>query len=183
MNVKIEQGDLLAQTDLDVIVNAANSHLRHGGGIARAIADAADPPTPPRVGGVTMERIALWRADHATAPLIATGDAWLTSPGLLPFDAVIHAVGPVWGGGGYHEADLLASALRRALLIADHHGYERIGVPAISAGIFGYPVDLAAQVLVKRAVRFAPRAVSLIECRFVLFTDEHYEAFADAAAV
>ena len=164
--LEIVRADLLEQDDLEAIVNAANSQLAHGGGIARAIALA---------GGPELEE------ESVEHPPVAVGDAGITTAGRLPFRAVIHAVGPMWRGGGQGEAELLASAHREALAIAVRNGLHRIGFPAISCGIFGYPVEEAAPVAVG-AVRETMDELSSIELvRFCLLDDEHLAAFRRAA--
>ena len=164
--LEIVQGDLLAQDDLDAIVNAANTELAHGGGIARAIAVAAGPDL---------------EEESVEHPPVRVGDAGITTAGRLPFGAVIHAVGPIWRGGDAGEAELLASAHREALVTAARHGQRRVGFPAISCGIFGYPVEEAAPVAVE-AVRETMDEVPAIELvRFVLMDDEHLAAFRRAA--
>lgn len=177
--IEVVQGDLLAQTDCDAIVNPANGHLRHGGGLARIIADAADPPWVPNgeQRPNTPPDVIEWRRDHVEAPLIATGDAYATHAGALPFKVVVHAVGPIYGGGHFCEAQLLASAHREAYAVAAGDGVRRLAVPAISCGIFGYPVKLAARVAVRTVAPWTPLDV----VRFVLFSDEHYEAYQLAA--
>ena len=121
--------DLLAQ-DVDAIVNPANEHLAHGGGVAGLIARAAGPELEEdsrRIGGC------------------ATGDAVVTRAGALPQRAVIHAVGPVWSGGGAGEPEALASAHRAVVARAEESGLATLALPAISTGIFGYPLDRAAR--------------------------------------
>lgn len=131
--VTVVEGDLL-QESVDAIVNAANSQLAHGGGIAGAIARAAGPEL---------------QEDSRRAAPVPAGRAAATSAGWLPIKAVIHAVGPVYTA---HDpltaAKLLRSAVQSALTIASDSGYQSIAVPAISSGIFGYPVHECAQVIV-----------------------------------
>jgi O-acetyl-ADP-ribose deacetylase (regulator of RNase III) len=144
------QGDITAETT-DAIVNAANSGLAAGGGVCGAIFRAAGP-------GLT-------EACDAVAPC-PTGDARATPGFALPARFIIHAVGPVWHGGGDGEPELLASAYRRSLEVADEIGARSVAFPAISTGIFGYPLDLATATAVE-TVRGANTRVELV--RFVCF--------------
>jgi len=129
----VVQGDLTAET-VDAIVNAANEHLMHGGGVAGAIS---------RRGGPAIQRESSeWVREHGPVP---TGSAAITGAGSLPCRYVIHAVGPVWGTGD--EEAKLASAVRAALDLADQQELRSISMPGISSGIFGFPKPLCAQVM------------------------------------
>ena len=132
MRVEFEVGDLTEQ-QVDAIVNAANESLLGGGGVDGAIHRAGGPEI---------------LAESRTLGGCATGDAKPTTAGQLPARWVIHAVGPVWRGGGQREAEQLASAHRRALAVARDLGAHTIAFPAISCGIYGYPPELAAPVAV-----------------------------------
>ena len=132
MRVEFEVGDLTEQ-QVDAIVNAANESLLGGGGVDGAIHRAGGPEI---------------LAESRTLGGCATGDAKPTTAGQLPARWVIHAVGPVWRGGGQREAEQLASAHRRALEVARDLGAHTIALPAISCGIYGYPPELAAPVAV-----------------------------------
>ncbi len=155
-------GDLTAQ-QVDAIVNAANEALAPGGGVCGAIL---------RAGGVEIFE------ECARLGGCATGDAKATGAGRLPARHVIHAVGPVWRGGGAGEPELLASAHRRALEVAAELGCRTIGLPALSTGIYGYPAELAAPVAVREAQRAAER---FDEIRFV-FLDEELRALFEREA-
>ena len=144
------QGDLTREAT-DAIVNAANSALEAGGGVCGAIFRAAGP--------------GLAEACRA-AGRCPTGDAKATPGFGLPARWIIHAVGPVWQGGGHGEPDLLASAYRRSLEVADEIGAASVAFPAISTGIFGYPLADATEVAVA-TVRDADTRVELV--RFVCF--------------
>jgi O-acetyl-ADP-ribose deacetylase len=155
-------GDLTAQ-EVDAIVNAANSSLLGGGGVDGAIHRAGGPEIlaeSRRLGGCE------------------TGDAKATTAGRLPARWVIHAVGPVWRGGGEGEAELLASAHRRALEVAADLGARTVAFPAISCGIYGYPPELAAPTAIG-----AVRALldGFDEVRFVFLGDDLRDVFASAA--
>jgi len=131
-------GDLLAQT-ADAIVNAANGHLAHGGGVAAAIARAAGPALEDEGDRIVAAR----------GPL-AVGEAVVTTAGRLPFKGVIHAVGPHQGLG--QEEALLAQALRAAFERAHERGWASVAFPAVSSGIFTVPLEVCARAYV-RAVR------------------------------
>jgi O-acetyl-ADP-ribose deacetylase (regulator of RNase III) len=134
--VRVVQNDL-TEEHVDAIVNAANEHLSHGGGVAGAIA---------RKGGAAIQREShAWVREHG---LVKTGSAAITGAGELPCKYVIHAVGPVWSGSGDEEAKL-ASAVQSALDLAEEHGLESVSMPAISSGIFGFPKPLCAQVMLR----------------------------------
>jgi O-acetyl-ADP-ribose deacetylase (regulator of RNase III) len=132
--------------NVDAIVNAANSSLAPGGGVCGAIHRAAGP--------------ALARACANLAPC-PTGDARITPGFALPARFVIHAVGPVWHGGRSGEADALASAYRRSLELAGEYALASIAFPAISTGIFGYPLGEATHVAVTSVKTFSRRPTSL----------------------
>jgi O-acetyl-ADP-ribose deacetylase (regulator of RNase III) len=146
-------GDLTAETT-DAVVNAANPGLARGGGVCGAIFAAAGP--------------GLAEACAAVAPC-PTGEARATPGFGLTARWIIHAVGPVWHGGDRGEAALLAAAYRSSLAVADDVGARSVSFPAISTGIYGYPLDDATAVAVA-AVRDADTAVELV--RFVCF-DAH----------
>lgn len=119
---------------VDAIVNAANPELLRGGGVCGAIHNAAGPE-------LEDECVQLGACE--------TGDAKITRGYRLPARHVIHAVGPVWHGGGHGEDELLASCYARALGVARAHGLRSIAFPAISTGIYGFPTDRAARIAVE----------------------------------
>jgi len=135
--LSIIEGDITEQ-DVDAIVNAANEMLAHGGGVAGAIARKGGPE-------ITTES-RRWVEQHGRVP---TGSAAITRGGDLKARYAIHAVGPVWHGGARGEERLLASAVRSALKLADAHGLASIALPAISTGIFGYPIELAVPTILR----------------------------------
>jgi O-acetyl-ADP-ribose deacetylase (regulator of RNase III)/GNAT superfamily N-acetyltransferase len=157
-------GDITRLT-VDAIVNAANAELAPGGGVCGAIHRAAGP------------ELAAACARLAPCP---TGEARITPGFRLPARYVIHAVGPVWHGGGSGEADLLASAYTSSLKLAGEHNLRSIAFPAISTGIYGYPLPAATAVAV-RAVRAATAlAPNLERVVFACFNEEALDAYRSA---
>jgi O-acetyl-ADP-ribose deacetylase (regulator of RNase III) len=157
--IEAVRGDI-TQQEVDAIVNAANSSLLGGGGVDGAIHGAAGPE-------LLAECRLLGGCD--------TGDAKATGAGRLAARYVIHTVGPVWQGGAYGEPELLDSCHRRCLEVAATLGCRTVAFPAISTGVYGYPVERAAAVAVA-AIREAP-ASSVEVVRFVLFSEGHLDAF------
>lgn len=157
-SIQIAQGDLTLE-DVDAIVNAANEHLQHGGGVAWAIV---------RRGGETIQKESdEWIRTHGAVP--HSRPAW-TRAGSLPSRFVIHAVGPVWGDGD--EDKKLAEAVTGSLRVADELKCESIALPAISTGIFGFPKDRAARIIFKTIEDyFTGNASSLMVVRLVLWDD------------
>lgn len=147
---------------VDAIVNAANRELARGGGVCGAIHRAAGP--------------ALAEACAAVAPC-PTGEARITPGFALPARHVIHAVGPVWNGGGHGEAELLASAYRASLVLARDHGCTSVAFPAISTGIYGYPLDAATAVAVRTVRAFAEVAGSVALVHFACFDERTLAAY------
>jgi O-acetyl-ADP-ribose deacetylase len=159
--IELVRGDITSLA-VDAIVNAANEHLQLGAGVAGAIR---------RKGGPEIQR-ECDRIGHCPA-----GGAVVTGGGELPARWVIHAVGPVWHGGGAGEDALLASAVRSALERAEEIGAKSVALPAISTGIFGFPLECAAGISAAEARRFAPGARSVERIVFCLFDDTALAAF------
>jgi O-acetyl-ADP-ribose deacetylase (regulator of RNase III) len=159
--------------DVDAIVNAANRTLLGGGGVDGAIHRAAGPDL---------------LAECETLGGCATGSAKITRGHRLKARYVIHAVGPVWGGGENNEKELLASCYRTALDIADAGALTSIAYPAISTGIYRFPADLAARIAVGTvAAEIAARPRGITHVRFCCFAPEsaehHKNAFAELGLV
>jgi O-acetyl-ADP-ribose deacetylase len=154
--IELASGDITAQTDVDAIVNAANAHLQPGGGVAGAVHRAAGPD--------------LAEECRDLAP-INPGECVITGGHDLSADHVIHCLGPVYGEDEPSD-ELLASCYSRALEIADEQGLESVAFPAISTGVFGYPVDEAAEVALRTILQVAPDLVSVRLVRFLLFDSD-----------
>jgi O-acetyl-ADP-ribose deacetylase (regulator of RNase III) len=164
--IEIQQADI-TQLDVDAIVNAANTSLADGAGVCGAIHSAAGP-------GLL--------AECRTLGGCATGDAKMTAGYQLPARHVIHAVGPVWRGGGANEAGLLASCYRNSILLAEQHGLKSIAFPAISCGIYGYPVDQAASIAIESTLQTLHQCEHVELVIFACFGDEVETALKQAAA-
>ena len=163
--LELAQGDI-TELDTDAIVNAANEHLAHGGGVAGVIS---------RKGGPAIQRESNeWVHRHGP---VRTGTAAITSGGRLKARRVIHAVGPVYDGTP-RSAELLASAVRAALRMADDHGLKSIALPAISTGIFGYPMEAAAAVMLRTAVAYLRGETGLGRVVFCLYGQSAFDIFA-----
>ncbi len=155
--------------EVDAIVNAANSSLLGGGGVDGAIHRAAGP-----------ELVAECRMLHGCK----TGDAKITKGYRLPARHVIHTVGPVWRDGKSGEPELLASCYRRALEIADQHQLRSIAFPAISTGIYGYPIEAATEIAVETTRGYAeshPQS-SVTEIVFCCFSEKDLQVYQRALA-
>ncbi|MAT38995.1 MAG: macrodomain protein [Ectothiorhodospiraceae bacterium] len=166
VNLQIVHGDLTAE-ETDAIVNAANERLQHGGGVAGAIS---------RKGGVSIQE------ESDRIGFVHTGEAAATGAGTLPASFVIHAVGPVWKDGSENEDALLEGAVRSALNLAAKMQLESIALPAISSGIFGFPKDRCAGIILRTIAAFAAAGESslrLVRCTNI--DEETVSAFKQAA--
>ncbi|MFN3135009.1 MAG: macro domain-containing protein [Candidatus Kryptonium sp.] len=163
--IRIVHGDI-TEENVDAIVNAANEYLKHGGGVAGAIV---------RKGGYEIQE------ESDKIGYVPTGSAAITGAGKLPAKFVIHAVGPVWRGGESQEDEKLQSAVLSSLKIADERKLKSISFPAISAGIFGFPKERCAKILIETAVKFLEENphTSIEEIRFCLFDEPTLNAFAE----
>jgi len=161
LRVELNLGDIARQADMDAVVNAANAQLTSGGGVAGALHRAAGPE--------------LELECQPLAPL-RPGQAVITGAHRLPNRHVIHCLGPVHGRDEPAD-ELLVSCYRNALILADQQGLTSIAFPAISTGIFGYPLTEAAELAVKTVLAMAEDLQSVRTVRFVLFDSEATKAF------
>jgi O-acetyl-ADP-ribose deacetylase (regulator of RNase III) len=164
--IRLEIGDI-TKTSVDAIVNAANESLLGGGGVDGAIHRAAGP-----------ELLAECRSLGGCP----TGQARITRGYRLPAAHVIHTVGPVYRDGKHGEPALLASAHAESLRLAVENGLRTLAFPAISCGVYGYPVDDAARIAIGTVARALAQGAPLDEVRFVLFSEPMHRAFAEALA-
>lgn len=165
--IRVVEGDI-TRIPVDAMANAANAMLAGGGGVDGAIHRAGGPSL--------MEELDAMRA--SVAPL-AAGGAVATGAGALPAKFVIHAVGPVWGGGEEGEPEELASCYRECLRLAEERGCRSVSFPAISTGVYGYPKQKAAPVAIGAVLDFLSKeARSVEEVVFVLFGAEDFREYA-----
>lgn len=156
--ITIKLGDITKE-DVDVIVNAVNTRLAGGGGVDGAIHRAAGPKVMEecrKIGGCP------------------TGEAVITNAGLLEAKKIIHTVGPVWRGGDEGEAKLLENCYRNSFLLAKKHGLKSIAFPAISTGVYGYPIEEAAKIALRVGREFEKE---FTEIRYVCFSHSDLEVY------
>jgi O-acetyl-ADP-ribose deacetylase len=163
--ITLHLGDITSDAAADAIVTAANSGLRGGGGVDGAIHRAAGP-------SVLEECRTLGGCE--------VGDAKVTGAGRLAARCIIHAVGPIWHGGEQGEPGLLAGCYRRAIELAAAHHCARVALPAISTGVYGYPLRAAAEVALAATSTALGEHPSVREARIWLFDQAAYDAFAEA---
>jgi O-acetyl-ADP-ribose deacetylase (regulator of RNase III) len=159
--ITVKQGDIVKE-DVEVIVNAANTRLAGGGGVDGAIHRAAGPSVLEecrRIGGCP------------------TGEAVMTGAGELPARKIIHTPGPVWRGGGHGEEKLLRSCYEKSLALARESGFGTIAFPAISTGVYGYPIEKAASVALAAGRKFEK---DFDEIRYVCFSRRDLEVYRKA---
>jgi len=159
--LELLRGDITS-LDVDAIVNAANTTLLGGGGVDGAIHRVAGPEL---------------LAECLTLGGCRPGDAKLTRGYNLPARFVIHAVGPVWHGGGRGEAEVLANCYRNSLQLARDHGLKTVAFPAISCGAYRYPIPEAAQIAVETTRKFLRENNAIEKVIFVVATDEIVAAY------
>jgi O-acetyl-ADP-ribose deacetylase (regulator of RNase III) len=159
VTVECVQGDITSQDDVAAVVNAANAELRSGGGVAGAIHRAAGPE--------------LEREARQLAP-IRPGEAVITGGHDLPNRYVVHTLGPVYGQDR-PEAEILANCYRNSLALAEENEIDSIAFPAISTGVFGYPVEEAAEVALRTVVEETDGLEHVRLIRFVLYGEKDLE--------
>jgi O-acetyl-ADP-ribose deacetylase (regulator of RNase III) len=159
--IHVVQNDI-TRLAVDAIVNAANSSLLGGGGVDGAIHDAAGPSL--------LEECRLLGG-------CPTGEARLTAGYRLPARYVIHTVGPVWYGGNNDEADLLASCYRNSLQLAADHDFATVAFPAISTGIYAYPLEDATRIAVREVRAFLAGHEKPAHVQFVCWSDRAFQTY------
>jgi len=165
MNIQLIKGDI-TKIKVDVIVNAANSKLAGGGGVDGAIHKAGGP--------AIMHECDLIREKSGGCP---TGEAVITTAGKLPSSKVIHTVGPVWRGGNNNEPILLRNAYKNSLQLAEKHNLASIAFPNISTGVYGYPLEAAADIAIETVLNFKNRGSSIKQVIFVCFDTLSYDIY------
>ena len=163
--IEIIQGDI-TKIKADAIVNAANTSLLGGGGVDGAIHRKGGPK-------ILEECMEIRNRQQGCA----VGEAVITTGGDLPSKYVIHTVGPVWHGGNKNEKELLASAYKNSLKLAEENNLSKIAFPNISTGVYGFPKEPAAHIAVSTVKQFMQSAKNVREVVFVCFDDENYRMY------
>lgn len=156
--ITIKCGDITKE-DVDVIVNAANTRLAGGGGVDGAIHRSAGPSV--------MEECRLIGGCN-------TGEAVMTNAGDLKVKKIIHTPGPVWYGGSAGEPELLKNCYRNSLELARNKGFKTIAFPAISTGVYGYPVVLAARIALEEGLKYID---NFDEIRYICFSEADQKVY------
>jgi len=159
--LELTEGDI-TEMDTDAIVNAANSRLQHGGGVAGAIV---------RKGGWIIQE------ESNKIGYVPVGEAAITTAGKLKAKYVIHAVGPVWRDGKENEDEKLRNATLNSLKLADKNNLRSIAFPAISAGIFGFPIDRCAKIMLSTTIEYLNEETRLERVIFCLYGKKNFEIF------
>lgn len=159
--IEIQKGDI-TKLEVDAIVNAANTSLLGGGGVDGAIHRSAGPEL---------------LNECRTLSGCKTGEAKITKGYNLPAKHVIHTVGPVWGGGNKNEDELLASCYRNSLRLAAKNGIKTIAFPAISTGVYHFPLERATKIAVTEVKKFLGKNESVKKVIFVCFDEGTYKAY------
>lgn len=163
--IRLIKGDI-TQLSVDAIVNAANKKLVGGGGVDGAIHSVGGPEI--------LEECKSHIDAYGECP---TGDAVMTTGGLLPARYVIHTVGPVWQGGRFGERELLHDCYKNSLLMALHHDLKTVAFPNISTGVYGYPAEEAADVAIEAVAGFLSDHEGVDEVIFVCFSEENFRLY------
>ena len=164
-HIELVRGDI-TKLEVDAIVNAANSGLMGGGGVDGAIHQAAGPKL--------MEECLKIRERQDGCP---PGEAVITSGGNLKAKFVVHAVGPTWQGGNEGEHELLGSAYRNSLVLADSNSVESIAFPNISTGIYGFPKAPAAEIAIRQVKEFLKESTNIRTVIFCCFDEENFDIY------
>jgi O-acetyl-ADP-ribose deacetylase len=164
VRLSLLEGDI-TKIPVDAIVNAANTSLLGGGGVDGAIHRAAGPEL---------------LAECRTLGGCPTGEAKITAGYRLPAKYVIHTVGPIWGGGNRGEPELLARCYRNSLALATKHQVRKIAFPAISCGVYGYPIQDACRIAVRETTAYLKTTELPESVIFVCFGREIYDAYQTA---
>jgi O-acetyl-ADP-ribose deacetylase len=164
--IEVLEGDI-TRLAVDAIVNAANESLLAGGGVSGAIHRAAGPGL---------------EAECLTIGWCEVGEAKITGGYNLPARHIIHTVGPVWEGGEYGEAELLARCYRNSLALAAEHGVRTIAFPAVSTGLYGYPLEEATRMAVREAVDGLQHHPQIEQVIFACFDARTEQVYRDVAA-